>query len=375
MEQHLLDIHGGLEYVETLDGKVLGRIIDIGGQPQLLEILPRFISGTSLGIVVTDLSQDLAHYPISYFYGEDGRSVGEGVKSNLTNEQIIRVFLQMIVSQSNEHKRVKIMIVGTHRDVEQKSKETRSKKEKKLKNIIATFRLEDNVIYTDETHTKVIFAVNALHPEDQDHAIGRKIMEETLNEKNAECVSIAIKHHNLELTQKMISKSYRLAIPFEEVFKRVSRHYHDYNAMKEGLLILHQSFRIIYFLDLPDLVFGEPQLLLNFLTNITVRHIKLTTNPDLAATSTGAWKQFKEQGIVTEHVLVEISNVFDKTLTPRHMLEVMEKLLITCKVGDGKYLMPSLLTALACLPRSRPKLWLRWLPFGFGNYLYDLITG
>ena len=375
VEQHLLDSHRGLQYVESLDGKVLGRIIDIGGQPQLLEILPRFISGTSLGVVVTDLSQDLADYPISYFYGEDGKSVGKGVKSNLTNEQVIRMFLQMIVSQSKEQKKVKIMIVGTHRDVEHKSKETRSKKEEKLKNIIATFGLEDDAIYTDETHTKVIFAVNALHPEDQDYAIGQMIVEETLNKKNAERVSIPIKHHNLELTLKMLSKSNRLAIPFEEVFLHVSRHYHDYNAMKEGLVILHQSFRIFYFLDFPDLVFGEPQLLLNFFTNITVRHIKLTTNPNLATRSTGTWKQFKEQGIVTEHILLEIDNVFDKTFTPRHMLDVMEKLLITSKVGDGKYLMPSLLTALAHLPRSRPKFLLRRLPFGLGNYLSDLITG
>ena len=373
VEQHL-DIHGGLEYAKSLDRKVLGRIIDTGGQPQLSEILPRFISDTSLGVVVTDLSQDLTDYPISYFYGEDGKSVGQGVKSNLTNEQIICVFLQMIVSQSIEQKKVKIMIMGTHRDVEHKSKETRSNKEKKLKNIITTFELEDNVIYTDETHTNVIFAVNALHPEDQDHAIGQKIMEETLNEKNADCVSIAIKHHKLELTLKTLSKSNKLAIRFEEVFNHVSHHYDDYNAMKEGLVILHKSFRILYFLDFPDLVFGEPQLLLNFMSNITVCYIKLTSNPDQAATSNGAWKQFKEQGIVTEQILVEISNVFDKTLTPRHMLEVMEKLLITCKVGNGEYLMPSLLTAVACLPLSRPMLWLRWLPFGFGNYLSDLIS-
>ena len=77
VEQHLFKVQGGLEYVESLDGKVLGRIIDIGGQPQLLEILPRFISGTSLGVVVTDLNQDLADYSISYFYGKDGKSVGK----------------------------------------------------------------------------------------------------------------------------------------------------------------------------------------------------------------------------------------------------------------------------------------------------------
>ena len=375
VDKHLLDICRTLEDVKSLDGKILGRIIDIGGQPQLLELMPRFISGISLGVVVTDLSQDLADYPISYFYGDDGKSVGEGVKSNLTNEQIMRVFLQMIVSQSSEQKKVKVMIVGTHKDVEHKSTETRKKKEKKLKDIIHTFGLEKNVIYTDEKHASLIFAVNALHPEEEDHAIGQKIMEETMNEKHAQLVSVPIKHHNLELTIKMLSSSKRVAIPLEEVFKHMSHYYKNCDSMKEGLVFLHHSFRIFYFNEFPDLVFGEPQLLLNFMTSVTMHHIKLTTNPDQAATSLGSWKQFKEQGIITEDVLADISEAFDEVLYPRRMLEVMEKLLITCKVGDGEYLMPSLLTALASLPQRKVSPWLRWLPLSFGNYLSDLISG
>ena len=371
----LLDACRNLEDVKSLDKKVLGRIIDIGGQPQLLELLPRFISGISLGVVVTDLSQDLADYPVSHFYGDDGKSVGKGIKSSLTNEQIIRVFLQMIVSQSTKQKKIKVMIVGTHRDVEHKSKETRKKKEEKLIDIVTTFGLEKNIIYTDETHANIIFAVNALHPEEEDHAIGQKIMEETMNEKHAQVVSIPLKHHNLELTLKKLSKSKRIAIPIEEVFQHVSHYYKTCESMKEGLIFLHCSFRIFYFEEFPDIAFGEPQLLLNFMTRVTVYHIKLTTNPDQAATSTGAWKQFKEHGIITEDILVDICNVFDEVLTPRRMIEVMEKLLIACMVGDGEYLMPSLLTALASLPRAKPSLWLRWLPFGFGNYLSDLISG
>ena len=375
VDMQLLDVSRNLKDVKSLDKKVLGRIIDIGGQPQLLELLPRFISGISLGVVVTDLSQDLADYPISYFYGDDGKSVGKGIKSSLTNEQILRVFLQMIVSQSTKQKKVNIMIVGTHKDVEHKSKEKRKKKEEKIKDIVTTFGLEKNIIYTDETHASIIFAVNALHPEKEDHAVGQKIMEETMNEKDAQIISIPIKHHNLELTLKMLSKSKSVAIPIEEVFQHVSHYYKTCESMKEGLVFLHRSFRIFYFKEFPDIVFGEPQLLLNFMTRVTVYHIKLTTNPNQAATSTGAWKQFKEQGIITEAILVGICNVFDEVLTPRRMIEVMEKLLIACVVGDGEYLMPSLLTALATLPQAKPSLWLRWLPSKLGNYLIDLISG
>ena len=374
-DMQLLDACRNLEDVNSIDKKVLGRIIDIGGQPQLLELLPRFICGISLGVVVTDLSQDLADYPISYFYGGDGKSVGKGIKSSLTNEQIIRVFLQMIVSQSTKQKKVNVMIVGTHKDVEHKSKETRKKKEEKLKDIVTTFGLEKNIIYTDATHANIIFAVNALHPGEEDHAIGEKIMEKTMNEKHAEVVSIPIKHHNLELTLKKLSKSKRVAIPIEELFQHVKHYYKTCESMKEGLVFLHRSFRIFYFKEFPDIVFGKPQLLLNFMTRVTVYHIKLTTNPDQEAACTGVWKQFKEQGIITEDILVDICNVFDEVLTPRRMIEVMEKLLIMSMVGDGEYLMPSLLTALATLPRAIPSLWLRWLPFGFGNYLSDLISG
>ena len=374
-DMQLLDACRNLEDVNSIDKKVLGRIIDIGGQPQLLELLPRFISGISLGVVVTDLSQDLADYPISYFYGDDGKSVGKGIKSSLTNEQIIRVFLQMIVSQSTKQKKVNVMIVGTHKDVERKSKETRKTKEKKLKDIVTTFGLEKNIIYTDVTHDSIIFAVNALHPEEEDHAIGQKIMAETMNEEHAQVICIPLKHHNLELTIKKLSKSKKIAIPIEEVFQHVDHYYKTCESMKEGLVFLHHSFRIFYFKEFPDIVFGEPQLLLNFMTRVTVYHIKLTTNSDQAAPCTGVWKQFKEQGIITEGILMKICNVFDKVLTPRRMIEVMEKLLIASMVGNGEYLMPSLLTALATLPRAKPSLWLRWLPSKFGNYLSDLISG
>ena len=293
-DMQLLDACRNLEDVNSIDKKVLGRIIDIGGQSQLLELLPRFISGISLGVVVTDLSQDLADYPISYFYGDDGKSVGKGIKSSLTNEQIIRVFLQMIVSQSTKQKKVNVMIVGTHKDVEHKSKETRKKKEEKLKDIVTTFGLEKNIIYTDATHASIIFAVNALHPEEEDHAIGQKIMEETMNEKHVQVISIPLKHHNLEYTHKKLSKSKKIAIPIEEVFHHVSHYYKTCESMKEGLVFLHRSFRIFYFKEFLDIVFGEPQLLLNFMTRVTVYHIKLTTNSDQAAACTGVWKQFKE---------------------------------------------------------------------------------
>ena len=337
-------LHLGLENAKSLDGKIIAQLLDCGGQPQFLEILPRFIGGMSLGILVIDLSKRLDEHPLSYFYGEDGQPVGEGVKSSMTNEQLFCLFLQMIVSQSQKHRKTKFLIVGTHRDEEENSVgETREQKEKKIADIITTSGMEENVIYTDQNHKHIIFAVNAKHPKDCDIALGHKIMMEVMNESRARHVSIPLKYLNLELTLKQLSTTEKLAFSVDEVFNLMTRYFKDYESLKSGLEFLNKTFRVFYFSKL-DLVFGEPQLLLNFITKIIVCHIELTTNPNKSVASDGTWKCFKEQGMITEEILKHFLKTCKASLSVRLMVEVLETLLIICKVDEEKYLMPCLLT-------------------------------
>ena len=166
-----------------------------------------------------------------------------------------------------------------------------------------------------------------------------------------------------------MAHSEKVAISFKKVFKQISHHYSNKMEMKDGLIFLKNTFRIFYFKEFPDLVFGEPQLLLNFLTEIAVRHMKLATNPGNEHLS-AVWKYFKEQGIVSEFVLKEISNVFDEFLTPGIMFEVLEVLLIIFKVNPGEYIMPSLLTATKALPLmpSHSISMLLYFPLGLARF-------
>ena len=347
VDEHLMAVlHVGLEKAESLDGKIIAQLIDCGGQPQFLEILPRFISGMSLGILVIDLSKHLDEHPLSYFYGEDGHPVGEGVKSSMTNEQLFCLFLQMIVTQSQEHRKNKFLIVGTHRDEEDNSAgETREQKEKKIADIITSSGMEENIIYTDQSHEHIMFAVNAKNPEDRDVALGNKIMMEVMHESRARHVSIPLKFLNLELTLKSLSTTEKLAFSVVEVFSLMTHYFKDYESLEAGLEFLNETFRVFYFSKL-ELVFGEPQLLLNFITKIIVCHIELTTNPNKRVASNGTWKSFKEQGIVTEEILTHFLKINKASLSVRLMVEVLEALLIICKVDEQKYLMPCLLTTI-----------------------------
>ena len=104
--------------VKSFNGRVVVEITDCGGQPQFLEIFPRFLKNVDFAIVVINLSLSLDAYPTNYYYSEEGKSVGVGVPSPLTNEQVLRLFLRMIASQSQGDRPVKFAIVGTHRDLE-----------------------------------------------------------------------------------------------------------------------------------------------------------------------------------------------------------------------------------------------------------------
>ena len=133
--------------VESLEGHIVCELSDCGGQPQFLEMLPRFLENLEFAILVTNLSLNLDDYPLNYYYSKDGAPVGEGVESALTSEQVLRLCLRMIASQSQGDRHVSFVFVGTHRDLERRSTESREEKNRRLMEMVKSFGLEDSVIY------------------------------------------------------------------------------------------------------------------------------------------------------------------------------------------------------------------------------------
>ena len=332
--------------VKPLIDEFVVEMVDSGGQPQFLEILPRFISGIDLAIVVTNLSESLDQYPISYFYGKDGKSVGKGEPSKLTNEQMLRQFLQMVVSYTQEKRQIRFLIVGTHRDLEHTCKETREDRERALSEIVRSLGLRDNAIYADREGKKLIFAINAKDPKEDDHRMGQKIMEVVMDDESAEIITIPVKNHFLEETLTSMSTTGEIALSVNKVMQNVGKYFRNKKSLKKSLKYLEQSNRIFYFSELfPDKVFGEPQAVLNMVTEVVMEHIKLTTGVNTGKVIDGAWKKFKEQAIITENILIKISGGYGSHFTPIDMLKLLEELLIAFKRIPGEFLMPCLLSA------------------------------
>ena len=355
LSQLTLSIEDGLmdnllmaDVVQPLAKKIVVDIIDTGGHPQLLEILPRFIGGLDFAILVINLSEHLDQYPTSYFY-EDGKPVGKGQTSKLTNEQMLFQFLQMVVSYTQEKRQIRFIVVGTHRDLEHKCRETRENKEMILSEMVESLGLKDNVIYSDHESKKLIFAINAKDPEEDDHRMGQKIMEVVMDDEGAEIITIPVKNHFLEKTLTSMSTTGQIAFTIDEVMQNVKKYFNNEESLKEGLKYLKQSNHIFYFGELfPNKVFVHPQALLNIVTEIVKAHIKHTAGVDTGRVIDGAWKKFKEQAIITENILKEISGGYNSNFTPMDMLKLLEELLIMFKRIPGEFLMPCLLSAETC---------------------------
>ena len=359
IEKSLLHKLPHINSVKSFVDEVVGEMCDSGGQPQFLEILPRFLKGLAIVILVINLSERLDEYPTSYLYGKDGKSVGMGEHSKLTNEQMLRQFLQIVISQSQKNRQIKFLFVGTHRDLEHDCSETREEKERKLFEMVESFNMQDNAIYADLKKKRLIFAINAKEPDAEDHKVGQKIMEKVMDKDGAETISIPFKYHILELALMLLANTgQRIAFTVNEILQSLDNKYFTEESLKEGLKYLEESRHIFYFSDLfPDKVIGEPQAVLNVLTEIVKHHIKLTSsNHDEERALDGMWMKFKEQGVFTEAILQQISDIFNSDFTAKDMLMLLEKLLVVFQRNSEEYLMPCLLSTKASPPVFESKI-------------------
>ncbi len=69
-----------------------------------------------------------------------------------------------------------------------------------------------------------------------------------------------------------MTEQQKAVFSLQEVQNAMSQYFEDENDLVHGLNYLNKSFRILYFREL-DLIFGEPQTLLDMITCIIIRHI------------------------------------------------------------------------------------------------------
>ena len=326
------------------------QMIDSGGQPQFHEILPIFMRQLSFYIFVFRLCDQLSSHPKIEFY-VDGKSVGTPYTSTDTIEQLfqhcIRTMHTHNSSSSSSRKQVscpRILILGTHADKEKKSKETRNQKNEKFLELLLPM-LENHVIYSNLSLKEVVFPLNAKLPGDSEYKIAEQIREVLLDDSFIKSADLPLKWFALEvLLEEMVRAHKRGVLSKNECCTAAIEKLHfEEDSFEAAIHYLDELSVLFYYPNiLPNIVFADPQILLDKVTELVFASIQIAKHKALS----GEWRKFHECALITIKFISQpefnkhyVPGLFE----PKDLVKLFERLLIFATFSNTEYIVPALL--------------------------------
>jgi len=326
-------------------------IVDSGGQPQFLEMLPAFIRYASACVFVTRLDESLNDHPTIEYYGQDGQRHGPPYRSLLTHEQILQHCSQALQSRrctsSSPQSGPMVFVAGTHKDLEHHCPETRSAKNKKLLESLRPIFHNKLGLYRGGNPDQLIFPVNAKTPSREDEMVAsefRKIVTTSCPHKR-EQIPIPWFVFEQFIHQYAAEKAVRV-VSIKECRQIAQRLHMDDQTFLAALDYL-VALNIFHYYPtiLPNVLFCDTQVLLDKISELVERSHVLRGSS--GALCTGRWLRFRDEGIITLNCLEEFSNHYVPYLfTASDFMKVLHDLFIIAHLAKGEYFMPSLLKEL-----------------------------
>ncbi|ORU94809.1 MAG: hypothetical protein A6F72_09240 [Cycloclasticus sp. symbiont of Poecilosclerida sp. N] len=331
--------------------------IDSGGQPQFHEMLPAFLRRMNLYVFVFKLSEELATKPVVEYYDISGESVGTPYQSAHTNEQLLQHCLRTLhthrASSECTDKPSRIMVVGTHRDLEGEcTTETRADKNKKLASLLLP-AFKDEVTYSNLAEREFIFAVNAKDPQPQDKALAKDVQRLVLTECCPEPVKVPLRYYCLEIILEEASQTLgRGVLSIDECLEAAAELHFDKHTLDAALEFLDEISIVFYFPEvLEGVVFTDPQVLLDKATELVekIHGLRKVNSSSKIGVFSGEWQAFKEHALFSLSFLSHES--FQKhyvpgLFTPVELVKLFRRLLVVADFTAAKYFMPALLEVL-----------------------------
>ena len=327
--------------------------IDTGGQPHFHELFSSFIKNATAALFVIKLSERLDQIPMIEYY-QSGQLCGRACPSALSNDQIFQHCVQTVHLQkafSSAGKQSKFIVVGTHRDLEHTCSETRAEKNRKLLEILRPI-FHDGLIFYGNSTKEVIFPMNAKEPEAEDREVAA-LIRRLLSDDGSDPAPFKIPIGWFLLEQdirKYASLKERGVVSKDECRAIAAKLKIDDQSLEAALAYLHKLSIFLYFPDfLPEVVFCEPQVLLDKITELVAFSFQLRRQSATLDAFVGWWLRFRDEGVVTPKMLKmkQFSKYYVPGLfTPDDLLLLLEHLLIiapTKHYSYTEYFMPALL--------------------------------
>ena len=323
-------------------------LIDTGGQPQFLQLLPAFIKNISSCVCFVKLDQDLDDKPMVKFFNKSGTQCGESYESEHTNLQVIESCVRTIHSKCclNSDKSPSFFVVGTHLDkYEEKStpSETIETKNTKLSTHLDSLIEQSLKFYKED---ELIFPLNCTSREKRDKAVAAEfrkcVMKHCLEPKS----KIPLAWFVLEEYIRQYADKKKVVYVDKDTCFRISRKLQmtteTFEAALNHLLKLN-IFRS--YPSYPNLIFCDTHVVLLKLNELVQRGFELRGGNIHGISSEDI--KFRNEGIVNVKYLSNFPRFFSGMFTEECFLKILSDLLAVADMHNGSFFMPCLLKELS----------------------------
>ena len=279
-------------------------MIDTGGQPEFMEIMPSLIHNSNLTLLVLNLDQSLDE-EVQFVFYENDTLFKRPLPSIRTNRQVIHQLARTLQAKRPAHKgsqHSKVSVIGTHRDcVEKKGK---------LHETLEAMNEEVESIFTEDELMNEVVPVNLKKPDDKDE----KVLEELRQHISNADIGVKAKipfsffmfeHEAIKYAEQKKDRKVMI-LSFEECVQVGARVKMSREVVKAALIFFHRHNIFLYFQHiLPNVVFLAPQVPLDFVNSIVTLSYKVRSVP--ISILAPKYKRFCREGIITEEMLCDQS--------------------------------------------------------------------
>ena len=316
-----------------LFGTTTMRITDNGGQPQFQDIASLFIRHASAGLFVMRLTDKFDDYPFDDLY-KDGELLGIPSPSHLSHGETIVSLIRSFLSFQHEQR---FVFIGTFLDKIKSFKTLRLHQRNKQLLEVLPPEIKAQVVYSDHSLNKIIFALNACSRDAATQAVAREIRK-AVEESPSFDIEVPLWWFIIEITLQNLSSILGRGILRKIECLELAQHLGFHPDALEAALVYFDEMCIAHYYPkiLPHIVFVDPQVPLDKVSELTQHAISLREAKEgKGVVSTSAvspkWRKFRDQGILTIDMLEskEFQKHFVKDLfAPSDLISIMQELLI-----------------------------------------------
>ena len=321
-------------------------LLDTGGQPQFINMLPAVNSSATITFVVLNMAGEgkILEERIQVHHYKNGIRSYEPYPLNYTNEDLIKCLVALlkdsivrdiplpvdVISKDATDHNLGLCFVGTHCD--KVTQETVDGINKKLEKLIELLEPNDNIhIFNLGT---ILFAVdNTIAGKDSSpQSIANKIrltVKKMVQKKAVYEVPITWILLELEIRLRCKKRNYLPITEVLEIYNNMISEHHgtaDIELEVKAALQFHHTFGVLlYFHDVPgmnDYVISNPQWLFANLTNL------VCCSFDQTIVDHGDIKRLKSQGILSKSLIKEINTDSLGGIDIEHFFKLLQHLKI-----------------------------------------------